>query len=103
MASPTAHAIATLSELRAKRRLAVEIAGQDVAVFLVGDTIVATNGRCPHEGGPLGEGDLEGPTLTCPWHGWSYDLRTGECEEDPDTELELYDVTIEADRILVRL
>ncbi|MEQ1505076.1 MAG: Rieske 2Fe-2S domain-containing protein, partial [Myxococcota bacterium] len=31
----------------------------------------------PHAGGPLGEGQLDGCTLTCPWHGWSYDLETG--------------------------
>jgi nitrite reductase/ring-hydroxylating ferredoxin subunit len=38
---------------------------------------------CPHAGGPLSEGTLDGATLTCPWHGWSFDVRDGGCAVDP--------------------
>lgn len=48
-----------------------------VAVFNVGGTFYAIDNICPHRGGPLGEGDLEDRTVICPWHGWQFELETG--------------------------
>lgn len=79
------------------------VEGQAVAVFALGDDVIATNGRCPHAKGPLHEGEIEGETLICPWHGWTYNLRTGACDEDPDIVLERYEVSINGDDIMVRL
>src|SRR2546428_622576 len=41
--------------------------------------VFACNDVCAHQGGPLSEGKLSGARLACPWHGWMYDVRTGEC------------------------
>jgi nitrite reductase/ring-hydroxylating ferredoxin subunit len=48
-----------------------------VALFNVDGEFYALDGVCAHQGGPLGKGVLDGCTVTCPWHGWQYDVRTG--------------------------
>ncbi len=55
----------------------VNLLGQSVAIFNVEGQFCATDNACPHEGGPLGEGTLEGVVVTCPWHAWRYNVRTG--------------------------
>ena len=50
---------------------------QIFAIFNVEGTLRALDGVCPHQGGPLGEGRLEGCRVTCPWHGWQFDVETG--------------------------
>jgi nitrite reductase (NADH) small subunit len=49
-----------------------------VALFNVEGQFFALDGICPHQGGPLGEGELTGCIVTCPWHGWQFDVRTGQ-------------------------
>lgn len=49
-----------------------------VALFNVAGTYYALDGVCPHQGGPLGQGELCGHVVTCPWHGWQFDVRTGQ-------------------------
>lgn len=103
MSAHEIHRVGSLTELRKGQALGVTIAGRDVAVFDVNGDIVATSGKCLHAGGPLCKGTISGTTLTCPWHGWSYDLTTGVCEEDPDLRLERFEVQIEGDNIFVAL
>ena len=52
--------------------------GRVVALFNVDGTYHALDGVCPHAGGPLGNGTLEGCIITCPWHGWQFDVTTGQ-------------------------
>jgi nitrite reductase/ring-hydroxylating ferredoxin subunit len=49
----------------------------DIALFNVDGRFYALENSCPHQGGPIAEGWLEGPEVTCPWHGWCFDVRTG--------------------------
>ena len=49
-----------------------------VALFNVEETFYALDGICPHQGGPLGKGVLTGCVVTCPWHGWQFDVTTGQ-------------------------
>ncbi len=49
-----------------------------VALFNVDGELHALDGVCPHQGGPLGKGNLQGHVVTCPWHGWQFDVRNGE-------------------------
>lgn len=53
------------------------VGGYDVAVFNVDGAFFAIENSCPHQGGPLADGWLEGPLVTCPWHGWCFDVRSG--------------------------
>jgi len=74
-----------------------------VIVTLLDGEVVAVPGVCPHEDVSLYGGDLRGPTLTCPGHGYEFDLQTGRCKHDPDLELRRYPVTIVGDEVWVDL
>ncbi len=65
-------------ELVGERAL-VEVDGEPVAVFRSEGRVHAVANACPHEGNPLVEGDVLGPTLVCAYHGWRFDLETGAC------------------------
>ncbi len=53
--------------------------GDQIAVFNVSGEFCATNNFCPHKGAPLSEGILCGSVIECEWHGWQFDVRSGEC------------------------
>lgn len=65
-----------------------------IALFNVDGTFYAMDGVCLHRGGPVGEGDLDGMIVTCPWHGFQYDVTTGRNVMDPDTGLQPYEVEV---------
>jgi nitrite reductase (NADH) small subunit len=65
------------------------IAGTAIAVANVDGTFRACTNTCPHAGGPMGEGSLSGAELTCPYHGWAFDLTDGACSTNPDVRLQL--------------
>ena len=56
---------------------------QIVAIFNIQGQYYALDGVCPHQGGPLGGGYLHGCIVTCPWHGWRFDIKTAECDTMP--------------------
>ncbi len=79
----------------------VEVNGRPVAVFNVSGSFYAISDTCAHRGGPLGEGELDGKIVTCPWHGWKYDVTTGANEMNPSITVEKYQVKVEGDDLLV--
>jgi nitrite reductase (NADH) small subunit len=79
----------------------VRVARYDVALFNLGDTIVAYENACPHQGGPVGEGFVEGETVTCPWHAWCFDLRTGVLTLGNYARLRRFDVRVDGDAVYV--
>lgn len=79
----------------------VIVDGKSVAIFPLEDGFVATTAICPHAGGPIDEGDVEGKVVTCPWHGLSYDLNSGDCVDDPEFKLKCYAVRVDGDDIFV--
>lgn len=97
------HRVGSLADLKAGNALRANVNGTRIAVFLNDGVPVATAGRCPHAQGPLHEGEVENGVLTCPWHGWTFDLRTGACDDDPSLVLHRYETVVESDDILVRL
>ena len=102
--SPTReYRVGSLAAVEAGDAVLEEVAGHEIALFLCKGKVVATNGQCPHAEGPLHEGDVEGTVLTCPWHGWTFDLETGQCGEDDTIVLERYPVRIDGDDVLVTL
>ena len=70
--------VASISELELGSCKTVEVQGKVIALFNVGGRIYALDNTCLHQGGPLGEGRLEGEVVTCPWHMWEFNVRTGE-------------------------
>ncbi|WP_439485909.1 Rieske (2Fe-2S) protein [Blastomonas fulva] len=95
--------IGSLAAVQAGEAILSEANGQDVALFMCQGKVIATNGQCPHAEGPLHEGEVEGTILTCPWHGWTFDLESGACQEDDTIMLERYPVRIDGDDVLVTL
>ncbi len=76
-------------------------AGRVVALFNVDGQFYALDGVCPHAGGPLGQGDLSGATVTCPWHGWQFDVRSGQHQASTSLRHTSFPVKVEGDEILV--
>lgn len=99
--SKTFQRVGSVAALVGGEPLAAVVNGKDVAVFVMDGGFIATSGICPHAHGPLHEGEVEDGVLTCPWHGWTFSLDSGKCEEDPELCLERYEVKIEGDDILV--
>jgi 3-phenylpropionate/trans-cinnamate dioxygenase ferredoxin subunit len=107
------YAVATVSEIQPGSRKIVEIAGRSIGVFNVAGQFHALRNRCPHQGGPLCQGRLagsvvsskpgeyeyirDGEILRCPWHGWEFDIKTGQSWFDPaGTRVRTYSVTVES-------
>jgi nitrite reductase (NADH) small subunit len=64
----------------------VVIGGRDIAIFNLGDRILATDNRCPHEGGPLCDGIVTGNSVVCPLHAWKVSLVNGRVERPGGSE-----------------
>lgn len=69
--------VAEAREVAPGRGKVVTVLGETVALFAIDGEVCAIDNTCPHQGGPLGEGVLDGEVVTCPWHGWTYHVRTG--------------------------
>jgi nitrite reductase (NADH) small subunit len=92
--------VASLADLAPGSAKAVEVAGTTIALFNVDGTVFALDNTCLHQGGPLGEGMLEGEVVTCPWHMWEYNVRTGE-NVGASLKVKRYEVQVENDDIKV--
>ncbi len=106
------HVVGTVDEIPPGERKIVDIAGRSIGVFNVGGEFYALRNTCPHQGGPLCQGRLtgfimarvpgeysytrRGEILRCPWHGWEFDVKTGQSWFDPvQTRVRAYPVTVE--------
>ncbi len=74
---------ATTTELEPGQSRLVEVNGKQIALFNVGGQFFALENTCTHRGGPLVEGEVSGNEVTCPWHGATFDVRTGEVMGPP--------------------
>jgi nitrite reductase/ring-hydroxylating ferredoxin subunit len=75
--------VAQTSELLPGSGKVVEADGRSIAVFNVDRTFYAIDNTCTHRGGPLGEGELNGESVTCPWHGANFNVKTGAVTRPP--------------------
>jgi nitrite reductase/ring-hydroxylating ferredoxin subunit len=98
------HRAAALSDVAPGTIRLVELDGRQIVLARVGGSVYACAAVCSHRGGPLAEGRLQGARLTCPWHGWSYDVRTGQCLfPGRGTALATYPVRIDGEEVWVGL
>jgi len=79
----------------------IQIDGKTFALANVEGKLYAINNTCLHRGGPLGQGVMEGKNVTCPWHGWEYDVTTGKACMNPSVGVECYGVEVRGDDIFV--
>jgi len=113
------YVVARCSDLPEGRRKLVTVKGREIAVFNVGGEYFALLNRCPHEGASLVCGALvglvksaqpgefeysrPGELLRCPWHGWEYDIRTGQSYCDPtDVRIRKYVTSVEPGARIVK-
>lgn len=95
--------VAKVDDVPVGRVRAVAAGGLKLALYHTADGFFATKNECPHRGGPLAEGDLAGSEITCPWHLWGFDVRTGLCSGNPTIAVATHEVRVEGDRVLVRM
>lgn len=81
----------------------VVVGTRHVALFRLGDEFFALDNLCLHRGGPLCEGPISRGVVTCPWHGWSYEIRTGTMVQDPRVGVSKHLVQVTANDIYVCL
>ncbi|SIO62984.1 nitrite reductase (NADH) small subunit/3-phenylpropionate/trans-cinnamate dioxygenase ferredoxin subunit [Singulisphaera sp. GP187] len=93
--------MAELSELPPGGSKEVEHDGRIYALFNVDGKITAIDGICPHQGGPLAEGPLDGTLVTCPWHGWQFDVCSGKTPMGSKLKQTVYEVTVEGQDVMV--
>lgn len=106
------HIVATLDEIPPGERKVLQVGGRLIGVFNINGEYFALRNQCPHQGGPLCSGNLSGlleserpgeydysrinEIIRCPWHGWEFDIRTGQSWVDPaKTRVRSYEVSLE--------
>jgi nitrite reductase/ring-hydroxylating ferredoxin subunit len=96
-------AVAAVGEIPDGQRKIVQVDALSIGVFHHQGAWYALRNSCVHQGGPVATGDLQGDVLTCPWHGYRYDVRSGRCLADPAAELESYPVTVTGDTVYLHV
>ncbi|MGZ9189035.1 MAG: Rieske (2Fe-2S) protein [Nitrospira sp.] len=81
----------------------VQVKGIFLALCNVNGMFLAVDNTCPHAGGPLGEGALDGEVLECPWHGWRFNVRTGERPENPEISVACVEVRVQGANVQVKM
>lgn len=87
--------------LQTTRRASARIEQREIIICLVGQRVVAYDGVCLHQGGPLSQGRLVGTTLSCAWHGCPWDLETGCLVPRPQVRLKSHRTSVEDGNVYV--
>ncbi len=93
--------VASRTEIPPGEGRSFSVGAYDVAVFDVDGRLFAIENSCPHQGGPIADGYLEGPVVTCPWHAWRFDVRSGKMTLGDFAEIPRFAVRVEGDDVLV--
>ena len=80
-----------------------QVEGKAIALANVGGKFYAVNNTCLHRGGPLGQGVLEDSVVTCPWHGWQYNVTTGKVAQNPAVGVDCYPLEVRGEDIFVEI
>jgi 3-phenylpropionate/trans-cinnamate dioxygenase ferredoxin subunit len=94
-------AVAQADDIPEGGRKIVDVDGASIGVFHHNGKWIALRNSCLHRGGPVCAGELDGDTLTCPWHGYQYDVNTGRLLLDPSAKLDSYAVEVRAGQVFV--
>ena len=91
--------VAARQDLNPGEGMEVDVNGRPLALFNIEGEFYAIDQVCPHAGGPLSDGWVDGSNVICPWHGWEFDLKTGECPYG--FAQQTYPVKLEGEDVLV--
>ena len=119
MGGEARHVVCAAADLRPGERRLVQVRGRSIGLFNVDGRYYALHNGCPHKGGPLCEGRIGGTTLPtrehefvygregcilrCAWHGWEFDIRTGQCIGDPTVKARTFPTSVENGEVFVHL
>jgi len=81
----------------------IQLDGTTIALANVGGQFHALSNTCLHRGGPLGQGSLQGTIVTCPWHGWTFDVTSGKVLGNQSAGVERYPVELRGEDVYVDL
>jgi ferredoxin-nitrite reductase len=95
--------VAKFSDLAPERACVVRAGGQNIALVCTTEGLYAMGDACPHSGGSLGEGPVQGCILTCPLHGWQFDSKTGKSLTEKRPNQRLFPVKVDGDDVLVEI
>jgi nitrite reductase/ring-hydroxylating ferredoxin subunit len=93
--------VAAVADVKPGTARTVVVDGREIGLFNVEGTFYALDNTCPHQGGPLSEGYIEGTTVTCPWHAWCFNLTDGKMPFATWAKTDPYDVRVEGGRVFV--
>ncbi len=80
---------------------AVVVGEREIALFNSGGVFYALDNTCPHQGGPLAEGWIEGDTVTCPWHAWCFRMADGKMTLGDYASVDAFEVRVAGDEVAV--
>lgn len=86
--------VATLKDLPRRGGKVLKVGRTLIALFNVDGSLYAIDNECPHQGGPIGEGDVKDNTVRCPWHLWQFDVTSGRCLSNPYGDVRRYPVEV---------
>jgi ferredoxin-nitrite reductase len=95
--------VAALADMIPDRACVVRAGGLDLALVCSREGFFAMDNACPHSGGALGEGQVQGGTLTCPLHGWQFECKTGRSLTEKRPSQKIYPVKVDGDDVLVEV
>jgi nitrite reductase (NADH) small subunit/3-phenylpropionate/trans-cinnamate dioxygenase ferredoxin subunit len=96
--------VASANELAAGSIKQVEVNGKSIALFNLEGSFFAIGNECTHRGGPLAEGYVEGESVTCPWHGAQFNVKTGVVEGPPAAKnVAKYNVRVQGNDVEVEV
>lgn len=100
---PEKHRVASLDEIPSDTGLEVTAGGRVIALFKIDEHVRAIDGICAHAGGPVAKGSLDESIVTCPWHGWQYDVNTGAHCLTPAICQQPFEISVEGDDVFVEI
>lgn len=95
------HPVARADELGEGEKRSMPLGQEEIALYRVEGRVYAIDNRCPHRGGPLAEGSLQGHIAICPLHAWRFDVRTGVCPDTPNARVRVFPVEVKDGEIRV--
>ena len=93
--------VAAVDQIPKDEGLVVDVDGREIAIFRCAGQFYAVENTCPHQGGPVAEGEFEDGVVNCPWHAWPFDVRTGECTINSSAKLETFEVRVRKKQVFL--
>jgi nitrite reductase/ring-hydroxylating ferredoxin subunit len=93
--------VASVADVPPGQCKSVSADGREIGLFNCDGKFHAIDNVCPHAGGPLAEGGLDGEVVTCPWHGWRFNVCTGVSAMSPALKVKTFEVKVEGNDVLV--